>query len=1441
MKHTVSLCAVFAFALLARSETFELRKGDHIAIVGNALAERQQHVGWLETLLYDRFSDYDLVVRNLGYAGDELDPKLRLRVEGFGSSEEWLTRVKADVVFAFFGYNESFGGAAGLEKFRSDLKAFLENMRRQRYNGVCAPRVVLFSPIAHENLRDPNLPNGDANNKNLKLYAEVMADVAKAGGVTFVDLFTPTQAAYAQSRRPWTINGVHLNDYGDQQVALLCDAALFGAAPDRDFQSLEKLRAAVRDKNWHWFQLYRVLDGYNVYGGRSHLKFVDGLTNRAVHLRELEVLDVMTANRDKRIWAVAQGKEWNTDDHNTPPFIPVKTNIPGKGPKGTHVFLGGEEAISKMRLQKGLSVNLFASEEKFPELINPVQMAWDTRGRLWVAVWPTYPRWQPKTPMNDKLLIFEDSDGDGRADTMKIFADHLHCPTGFEFWNGGVLIAQAPYLVFLKDTNGDDKADVYERLASHLDSGDTHHTANSFTFDPSGALYWQEGTFHRSQIESPYGPPRRLADAGAFRYDPRTQRLDTYITYAFANPHGHVFDRWGEDIITDGTMNTHYYAPAISGQLDYPAKHPNLQTIAPQRTRPGSATEILSSRHFPDEMQGNFLALNVIGFLGIQQFQLAYNGAGITATEVDPILYSTDPNFRPSDVEIGPDGAIYFLDWHNPIIGHMQHHLRDPNRDRAHGRIYRVTHESRPLLRPPKIAGESIPKLLELLKEPENRVRYRAKIELSSRDSKAVVAALDLWVKKLDASHPDYEHHMTEALWTYQWHNVLSEPLLRRQLRSPNPYARAAATRLLRWSKNRIPDALTLLRQQANDKHPRVRLHAVVAASAYASAEAAEVALEILKHPTDYYLDYALTETMRVLAPQAKAAIAAGKPFGAGNPKGVEYLWKATPTRELLAMPSSVAVEMALLARSDVSAKRRRSALERLAKANNSTPLAELLRIMEHADSKTKALLLRLLPDWDPSELAARRAVFESIAQLAVESEVRQAALAALITTDRSVERAWTLVAQTRRGLLDLLAVAPEFGDLQLRAALYPKIKLLLRGLPSSRAATTAREKGVRGRFVRIDLPGDKRTLTLAEVEVFADGKNIAPTGKASQSSTAYGGEAQRAIDGNTSGAYGDGGQTHTAENTRDPWWELDLGKEQFIEAIALWNRTENAGQFASRLNRFTISVLDVNREVVFQREHQPAPLQRVLFEIPTPDPDAPIRVAAIRALAAIPDREAETFDALADLIVSGIEPTEASAAIGAIPRDRWPRERLGAIADALIASASKMSVARRATPEFEGVLEFGRQLASVLPAIHGEKIRSGLDRLAVQVVWLKTVPGEMKFDREEITVETGRPVAMFFHNDCLMPHNWVMVAPNAAEEIGNAVDAMNEEDPLRAEKMDYVPKSSKVLYFTKVISPGETARLYFDPPPPDDYPYICTFPGHWRSMNGILRVVAPR
>ncbi|HXG08752.1 MAG TPA: PVC-type heme-binding CxxCH protein [Gemmataceae bacterium] len=1447
----------------------EIRPGDHICIIGNTLAERMQHDGWLETMLHSRFPKHELVIRNLGFSGDELT--IRLRSMDFGTPDQWLagsapvpqprklanpsavranrfelTNTKADVIFAFFGYNESFAGPAGLDKFKKDLDAFIKHTLSQKYNGKSAPRLVLFSPIAHENLGDRNLPDGSENNKRIELYTAAMAEVARANQVPFVDLYRPTRQLYAATKSHLTINGVHLNEQGNRLVAQIIDRALFADQPEprRDPEAIEKLRQAVRDKNFYWFHRYRTVDGYSTYGDRAFLKFApDDQSNYEVLQRELEVLDVMTANRDKRIWAVAQGKDLKVDDSNTPPFIPVKTNKPGPGPNGTHLFLGGEEAITKMTVAKGMKVNLFASEEMFPDLINPVQMAFDTKGRLWVATWPTYPHWKPKEPMNDKLLILEDTDGDGKADKATVFADGLHNPTGFEFWGGGVLVAQGPDLMFLQDTNGDDKADVRRRILHGLDTADTHHTANSFTLDPGGALYFQEGTFHHTQVETPYGPPVRCANAGVFRYEPRTQKFEVYITCPFANPHGHVFDRWGQDIVIDGTGAQPYHAALFSGYLPFPLKHPRPPQVYQQRTRPCPGVEILSSRHFPPENQGNLLVPNVIGFQGILQYKLDEHGASFIGTEVEPIVYSSDPNFRPSDIEMGPDGAIYFTDWHNPIIGHMQHNLRDPNRDRTHGRVYRVTYENRPLLKPVKVAGEPIEKLLELLQEPEDRVRYRARIELSARNTDEVIAAVKKWVAALNPNDAEYQHHLTEALWVHQQHNVVDPELLKRVLSSPDHRARAAATRVLCYWRDRVPEALELLRKLAADPHPRVRLEAVRAASFFTDPEAIEVALISAEHPSDIYLDYTRNETMKALEPIWKKALAEGRPIAFRSDAGARFFLRSLSTDQLLKMKRSRAVYLELLFRKGVRDEHRREALAGLAKLANSTELRVLLDAIADQDGQSGDRdesvvfdLVRLLTSRDAKELAGVRAELERLATSARHPVTRQLGFVALIAADGGIDRAWALAAKSLPALQDLVNAMPLIRDPSVRASLYPKVEPLLYGLPKELAAAAPTGKGTVGRFVRIELPGRRRTLTLAEVEVYSDGRNVARQGRASQKNTAHGGDASRAIDGNRSGRYADGGQTHTEENTANPWWEVDLGQERPIDAVVIYNRTD-AG-LGKRLEGFTIQILDNHRKVVFQKEKLPAPEVSATYEVGGSGPEASLRRAAMNALTYVRGEEVKTFKALARFIREDIDRHAAIQALQRIPVVHWPKEEAKPLLDSLLAYVRTIPAAERTAPAVLDAMQLAEALAPLLPPAEARQVRKELGELGVRVIRLGAVPDQMLFDKERIAVPAGKPVEIIFENNDLMPHNFVVTRPGALEEIGTLAEATATEPG--ALERHYVPASPKVLFASRLLQPRDTQRLTFEAPKePGVYPYVCTYPGHWRRMYGAMYVVA--
>ncbi|MEL6944819.1 MAG: HEAT repeat domain-containing protein, partial [Bacteroidota bacterium] len=272
------------------------------------------------------------------------------------------------------------------------------------------------------------------------------------------------------------------------------------------------------------------------------------------------------------------------------------------------------------------------------------------------------------------------------------------------------------------------------------------------------------------------------------------------------------------------------------------------------RVRPTSGIEFVSSRHFPDEMQGDLLINNTIGFLGTKQHQMFNDETGYTSKHRQDLVESSDINFRPVDLEFAPDGSLYIVDWHNILVGHMQHNARDPLRDHEHGRIYRITYPERPLVEPAKIAGAPIETLLENLKLPEYRTRYRTRRELRGREKAEVLSALEKWIPTLDTGDSKYEQYLMEALWVSWGMNQINENLLRKLLNAENYKVRAAAVRTLRYVGHQIADQSELLMQMAEDESGRVRLETMVAASWLEQEEGLAIVAKTAEKPMDKWL-----------------------------------------------------------------------------------------------------------------------------------------------------------------------------------------------------------------------------------------------------------------------------------------------------------------------------------------------------------------------------------------------------------------------------------------------------------------------------------------------------------------------------------------------------------------------------------------------------------
>lgn len=884
MKSLHILSSIVLIALIVvrcadrESPAVSLEKGSRIVLIGNNLGSRMMNFGHFETEMHVRFPDSLLFIRNMCDGGDT--PGFRPHSgrnspwafpgaekfqtefahpsgsEGhFETPDQWLTRLKADIIIAFFGYNESFQGEQGLENYRGELEAFIQHTRNQKYNGTAPPQLVLISPIAFEDLSDRfDLPDGKKENENLKMYTEAMKDVAERMNVLFVDVFSPTKDWYEEAGEPLTIDGFQLTDAGYRRFATLLADGAFGEHEARADEHRDLIHAAVKEKNWMWHNDYKIPNGVHVFG-RRYKPF--GPDN---YPAELQKIREMTAIRDEAIWLACKGDRMDlaAADAKTTVLPPVETNY-DPDQNGSLQYLYGEDAVRKLKVPPGYKIEMFASEKEFKDLANPVQLSFDNKGRLWVATMPTYPHYRPGDPKpNDKILIFEDTNGDGRADKQITFADSLHLPVGFELAPEGVYVSQGTNFMLFTDTDGDDRADKREILLSGFDDHDTHHAHSAYAADPSGAIYMAEGVFLHTNVETPYGPVR-ATNGGFFRYSPQRKHLERTAQLSIPNPWGIAFDDWGQNFYAEtSSPDVRWMMPGSVKPRYGVATHKGVNLIEEKhRVRPTSGLEFVSSRHFPDEVQGDLLINNTIGFLGTKQHRLVDDGTGYKSTHRLDLVRSEDRNFRPVDMEFAPDGSLYIIDWHNVLIGHMQHNARDPLRDHVHGRIYRVTYPSRPLVEPAPVAGASIAQLLENLKLPEFRTRYRTRRELRGRNPDEVLSALRTWIAGLNIEDERYDHHLLEGLWVSWGLNRVDPNILHQVLKSKDHRVRAAAVRVLRYSGHQLEDQPRLLMEAAADEHGRVRLEAVVAASWLDPEVGLPIVREAGKHPLDDWMIHA--------------------------------------------------------------------------------------------------------------------------------------------------------------------------------------------------------------------------------------------------------------------------------------------------------------------------------------------------------------------------------------------------------------------------------------------------------------------------------------------------------------------------------------------------------------------------------------------------------
>lgn len=550
----------------------------------------------------------------------------------------------------------------------------------------------------------------------------------------------------------------------------------------------------------------------------------------------------------------------------------------------------------------GFEVNLYAAD---PAIAKPIQMNFDPQGRLWVASSEIYPHIKPGQGANDKVLVIEDTDQDGTADVTRVFADGLLIPTGVAPGDGGAYIANSTELLHMTDSDGDGKADTRRVVLSGFGTEDTHHILHTLRWGPAGHLYFNQSIYIHSHLETPYGV-RRLNAGGIWRYRPETMQLDVYMR-GLVNSWGHAFDQFGQSFATDGAggAGINYIVPGAYYVTAYGANR-ILQGLNPGSPK-HCGLEIVSGRHLPDDWQGNALTHDFRGHR-VCRFVLSEDGSGYSSRQETELIKTKHGAFRPIDVKMGPDGAIYIADWYNPIIQHGEVDFHDPRRDHTHGRIWRVTRKDRPTLPFPKLVDASTEQLLENLKSAEGWTVHQSKRILKERDAQ-VIEPTRKWIDSIQGDDAESDRLRLEGLWTLQSVRQTDEKLLTRLLRSSDGRVRAAATRVIGHWKSELPSLVAELNSLAVDPTPRVRLEAIrVLAEVPADlareklgALPIEVAIRALDLPTDRFLDYALWLTARETKSDWLPELQKGQLAMASNSSHLAFALRAVGTADAVA------------------------------------------------------------------------------------------------------------------------------------------------------------------------------------------------------------------------------------------------------------------------------------------------------------------------------------------------------------------------------------------------------------------------------------------------------------------------------------------------------------------------------------------------------------
>jgi putative membrane-bound dehydrogenase-like protein len=500
-------------------------------------------------------------------------------------------------------------------------------------------------------------------------------------------------------------------------------------------------------------------------------------------------------------------------------------------PASNAPFLKPDEAIAKMSIPEGFEVKAFVAD---PDIGEAIAFCFDDRGRLWTLENFNYQtRKAHSTDMKNRIQIFEDTDGDGLFNTKKLFTDQLTFSSGILVGFGGVYVGTPPNLVFIPDADGDDVPDGKpEILLDGWGTNDRHETLNSFIWGPDGWLYGCHGVFTQSKVGAPGTPDdkRQFIDGGIWRFHPVRKAFEIFAE-GLSNPWGFDFNDEGQGFATCCVIPHLFhiiqggvYEKQSKGNVN-PYVYDNIKTIRDHnhKSAHGGARFYLADA-FPETYQ-NRLFMNNIHQHEVLTDIMVPNGSGYIGKHGDEFLPANDLAWVGFSLEIGPEGGVYILDWHDQdICGNA---IKFPDS----GRVYRVTPKDLKPVICPNLAAMTDAELVELQQHANDWYVRHARVLLHHRavtgklDAKAVHALL---VGQL-ASAPNTGKRL-RALWALHVTQALSADRLVALLKHKDPYVRAWCVQFLCEEGKPGLDALTAFARMASeDASPVVRLYLAAA------------------------------------------------------------------------------------------------------------------------------------------------------------------------------------------------------------------------------------------------------------------------------------------------------------------------------------------------------------------------------------------------------------------------------------------------------------------------------------------------------------------------------------------------------------------------------------------------------------------------------------